>query len=164
MGRSAAVVALVVLVAFMAVLAWGVYNLAHFLILAAGSNGGPGWISTSSVPIWVCAVLLVLCCFGLVRAVTSYVTRGISFVFKFAQSDLVTIVLAVAVNIALLVLNGWATGQAIGAMENSGIPSYFTFANWFSVATFFLVLAGALIWIPRLGVYGENRLGQFDDN
>jgi hypothetical protein len=155
---------IVLLLLFMAVLAFGVYHLAGFLITVASSGkDAPEWINPQSVPVWVFAILVVVSILGVIRLLTSYITRTISFVFKFAQSDLVTIVLAVTVNIVLLFLNAWMTTQIIQWIQDSGFPSFFMFENWLSVAVMFCMLAGALVWIPRIGVYGENRLGQFDD-
>lgn len=142
----------------------GVYHLAAFLITGAHKWIEIDFISTHNPIAWIIAVLIILTLFSMLRVGTSYLGNIVKFVFKIAQSDIVTIILALVVNVLLLWLNTWITSNVIQFIEYTQIESFFTFKNPFSVMVMFIMLAGALIWIPRLGTYGENRLGQFDDN
>lgn len=154
-----AIVSIVLLVA-----AFGVYHLSKFFINSlARMENMPEFISTDSVPTWVITVILVVLALGLLRAATTYLANIVKFVFKIAQSDIVTIILAVVINAVLLFLNGWITLHVVQWITASPTPSFFTSDNIWSIIVMFCTLACSLVWMPRIGVYGENRLGQFDE-
>lgn len=71
--------------------------------------------------------------------------------------------IAFVINGVLMWINIWLTNSTIDLLERSGIDNFFTSGELFPKIVMFCTLAGALIWIPRVGTYGENRLGQFDD-
>jgi len=143
--------------------AFGVYHLSSFLINWASALGAPDFINTSSVPVWVVTVLVVVLVLGLMRSATTYLANIVKFVFKIAQSDIVTIILAVVVNIVLLMLNAWITTHVVSWISMTNVENFFDSDNFISNAVMFCTLASSLVWIPRIGTYGENRLGQFDD-
>ena len=153
------IVAIVLIVA-----AYGVYNLSKFFITWAAQSGAPEFINTSNVPTWIVTVLLVVLVLGLLRSATTYLANIVKFVFKIAQSDIVTIILAVVVNALLLFLNGWITTTVIGWINLTNVDNFFNNGGFLALATMFCMLACSLVWVPRIGVYGENRLGQFDDD
>lgn len=144
---------------------FGGYHISKFIIVwLADLMNAESWVNTSSVIAWVCSALLVLCIFGALRAITSTVSSLFKFVFKFAQSDIVTIILASGVNLLFMVFGGWLTFQTVTLIDKSGVGSFFDFGNPLSVFVLFYMFAGALIWIPRLGAYGENQIGAVLDN
>lgn len=147
----------------MVALVVGVYQLSKFFITALQTDTSPEWLSTNNVPVWIVTVLIVLSSLGVLRVISTYITKSVTFIFKIAQSDIVTVILAIVVNLAWLVLNGWLTFQIIGWIQSSKVESFYSFDNFLSIAVMFIMLAGTFIWIPKLGIYGENKLGQFDD-
>ena len=138
---------------------FGGYHASRFLILLSAHAFHADWIKTGNVIAWVLAALVLMVLFGGLRFVTSYISRLFRFIFKFAQSDVVTIVLAVGVNALFLVFGGWLTVQIITLIEVAPVDSFFKLTNFFSIAVMFCMLAGSLVWIPRLGLYGENQVG-----
>lgn len=154
-----AIVSIVLLIA-----AFGVYHLSKFFINSLASvENMPEFINTNSVPTWVVTIILVVLVLGLLRSATTYLANIVKFVFKIAQSDIVTIILAVVINAVLLFLNGWITLHVVQWIAASPTPSFFTSGSIWSIIVMFCTLASSLVWIPRIGTYGENRLGQFDD-
>lgn len=143
---------------------FGMYHFGKFVILWLEHLGAPDFINLSSIPVWIAVVILLFVLFGLLRTVAMYLANMAKFVFKIAQSDIVTVILAVAVNGILLFLNGWITTNTVKFIDSTGVENFFSTDNFLSVAVMFVMLACALIWIPRVGTYGENRLGQFDDD
>lgn len=115
-----------------------------------------------SVPMKIFLSLLIIGAIGALRYVVSAITGAVRKIFRIGQYDIVTIVTAVVINGVLLWLNTWITRSTIDLMEKSGVDNFFTNGGAFPYIVMFCTLAGALIWIPRVGVYGENRLGQFD--
>lgn len=138
---------------------FGGYHSSKFIILLTSDYFNSDWINTKNVMAWILSALAILAVFGILRFITSYISRLFSFVFKFAQSDIVTIVLASGVNVLFLTFGGWLTYQMISLMDKAPIQSFFQFSNPFSVFVLFYMFAGALIWVPRLGLYGENQIG-----
>lgn len=143
--------------------AFGVYHLSAFLINWASALGAPEFVNTQSVPVWVITILIVVLVLGLLRSATTYLANIVKFVFKIAQSDVVTIILAVVINIVLLMLNAWITTHTVNWISMTNVENFFDSNNFISNAVMFCTLASSLVWIPRIGTYGENRLGQFDD-
>ena len=138
--------------------ALGGYHLSRYTIFLLQHYLHLIWFSTTNPIAWIVAVVLLLLVFGALRYVTTFVSRLFRFVFRFAQSDVVTIVIAVGVNIIFLVLDYWLTSQTLHLMTLTQVPTWFMASNWISVATLFIMYAGALVWIPRTGVYGENSI------
>lgn len=143
---------------------FGMYHLGKFIILWFENLGAPDFVNLSNIPVWIAVILLLIIIFGLLRTVAMYLANMAKFVFKIAQSDIVTIILAIGVNGILLFLNGWITTNTVKFIDNTGVENFFSTDNFISIAVMFIMLACTLIWIPRIGTYGENRLGQFDDD
>lgn len=143
---------------------FGMYHLGKFIILWMEDLGAPDFVNLSNVPVWITVILILIVIFGLLRTVAMYLANMAKFVFKIAQSDIVTIILAIGVNGILLFLNGWITTNTVKFIDSTGVENFFSTSNFISVAVMFIMLACTLIWIPRIGTYGENRLGQFDDD
>lgn len=122
------------------------------------------WFNVHNPLGWIISVFAILFVLGVIRVVTTFIGSTVKFIFRIAQSDIITIILAVVVNGLLLVLNGWITYHIIQFITATGIDNFYNKDNTFSVIVMFCMLAAALIWVPRIGLYGENRLGQFDDN
>lgn len=144
--------------------ALGGYHLSKYIIFLLQHYLHLDWFSTTNPVAWIVAVVLLLLVFGALRYVTTFVSRLFRFVFRFAQSDVVTIVIAVGVNIIFLVLDYWLTSQTLHLMTLTHVPTWFMASNWLSVATLFIMYAGALVWIPRTGVYGENSIASAIDD
>ena len=144
--------------------ALGGYHLSRYTIFLLQHYLHLEWFSTTNPVAWIVAVVLLLLVFGALRYVTTFVSRLFRFVFRFAQSDVVTIVIAVGVNIIFLVLDYWLTSQTLHLMTLTQVPTWFMASNWLSVATLFIMYAGALVWIPRTGVYGENSIASAIDD
>lgn len=142
----------------------GGYYLSKFMILFTSDILDAEWINTRSVIAWLLSVVVVLLLFGALRLFTSYIARLFRFIFKFAQSDIVTIVLASGVNLLFMIFGGWLTHKVITVMTLSSVNTFFSFDNPLSVFIMFYMIGGALIWIPRLGAYGENQIGAVIDN
>lgn len=153
----------VLVAAVLIIAAFGVYHFSKFLINWAAQNESLSFINDTSVPVWIATVILVVLALGVMRYATTYVANIVKFVFKIAQSDIVTIILAVVINAVLLFLNGWITAHVVGWIDSTGVDSFYQSGSIWSVVVMFCMLACSFVWIPRLGVYGENRLGQFDD-
>ena len=143
---------------------FGMYHLGKFVILWMQSLGAPDFVNLSNVPVWIIVIFLLIVIFGLLRTVAMYLANMAKYVFKIAQSDIVTIVLAIGVNGILLFLNGWITTNTVKFIDSTGVENFFSMNNFISVIVMFIMLACTLVWIPRIGTYGENRLGQFDDD
>jgi hypothetical protein len=144
--------------------ALGGYHLSRYIIFLFQHYLHLEWFSTTNPVAWIVAVILLLLVFGALRYVTTFVSKLFRFVFRFAQSDVVTIVIAVGVNIIFLVLDYWLTSQTLHLMTLTQVPTWFIASNWISVATLFIMYAGALVWIPRTGVYGENSIASAIDD
>ena len=144
--------------------ALGGYHLSRYIIFLSQHYLNLDWFSTTNPAAWIVAVILLLLVFGALRYVTTFVSKLFRFVFRFAQSDVVTIVIAVGVNIIFLVLDYWLTSQTLHLMTLTQVPTWFMTSNWISVATLFIMYAGALVWIPRTGVYGENSIASAIDD
>jgi len=144
--------------------ALGGYHLSRYIIFLSQHYLNLDWFSTTNPAAWIVAVVLLLLVFGALRYVTTFVSKLFRFVFRFAQSDVVTIVIAVGVNIIFLVLDYWLTSQTLHLMTLTQVPTWFMTSNWISVATLFIMYAGALVWIPRTGVYGENSIASAIDD
>ena len=142
----------------------GGYHLSRYIIFLSQHYLHLEWFSTTNPVAWIVAVVLLLLVFGALRYVTTFVSRLFRFVFRFAQSDVVTIVIAVGVNIIFFVLDYWLTSQTLHLMTLTQVPTWFMASNWLSVATLFIMYAGALVWIPRTGVYGENSIASAIDD
>ena len=142
----------------------GGYHLGEFVILTLGYYLKMEWFNTSNLAAWVVSLLLLLLVFGALRYVTFFVFRLFRFVFRVAQSDVVTMVIASGVNIIFLMLDAWLTTQTINLMAYVPVPHYFVCSNWVSVVALFVMYAGALVWIPRTGVYGENTIASAIDD
>lgn len=142
----------------------GGYHLAEFGILTLGHYLQTGWFTTSNLAAWVISALLILLIFGAFRYVTFFVFRLFRFVFRFAQSDVVTLVVAGGANFIFLMLDAWLTSQTITLMSYVPVENWFTWSNWVSIAALFIMYAGALVWIPRTGIYGENAIGSAIDD
>ena len=160
-GKIALGVAIGVLVLAVAL---GGYHLSRYIIFLLQHYLHLAWFSTTNPVAWIVAVVLLLLVFGALRYVTTFVSRLFRFVFRFAQSDVVTIVIAIGVNIIFLVLDYWLTSQTLHLMTLTQVPTWFVVSNWLSVATLFIMYAGALVWIPRTGVYGENSIASAIDD
>ena len=144
--------------------ALGGYHLSRYIIFLSQHYLNLDWFSTTNPAAWIVAVVLLLLVFGALRYVTTFVSKLFRFVFRFAQSYVVTIVIAVGVNIIFLVLDYWLTSQTLHLMTLTQVPTWFMTSNWISVATLFIMYAGALVWIPRTGVYGENSIASAIDD
>lgn len=120
------------------------------------------WISRGNVIMWLVGAGVILAAFGTLRVITSYVFRVFGFVFRIAQNDVITVVVGLVANGLMLVLAGWITFHLVGAIGSTGVSEFYSHDNWFSFVPFFLLTAASVIWIPRVGVYGEAKLGQFD--
>ena len=144
--------------------ALGGYHLSRYIIFLLQHYLHLAWFSTANPVAWIVAVVLLLLVFGALRYVTTFISRLFRFVFRFAQSDVVTIVIAVGVNIIFLVLDYWLTSQTLHLMTLTQVPTWFVTSNWISVTTLFIMYAGALVWIPRTGVYGENSIASAIDD
>lgn len=142
----------------------GIYQFSKFLILLTSSRDLLSWVNLDNPLSWFLSVIIVLILFGTLRYIATFFTNLIRFIFKIAQYDVVTIIIAVIVNLAFLILNVWITNNIIKYISSTEINSFFETGNYFSYIVVFCMLAGAFIWIPRTGVYGENTLGQFDNN
>lgn len=143
----------------------GIYQLSKFGILYAfgRDEGSKPEEMLKNIPIWLLAVISVVIILGVLRMVSTYITKIVTFVFKIAQSDIITIILAVIINLAWLVLNIWITTNLIEIFTKTNVGSFYVTSNPMGYITMFLMLAATFIWIPRTGLYGENKLGQFDD-
>lgn len=160
-GKIALGIAIGILVLAVAL---GGYHLSRYIIFLFQHYLHLEWFSTTNPVAWIVAVILLLLVFGALRYVTTFVSKLFRFVFRFAQSDVVTIVIAVGVNIIFLVLDYWLTSQTLHLMTLTQVPTWFMASNWISVATLFIMYAGALVWIPRTGVYGENSIASAIDD
>lgn len=152
---------IIVIVAISAVLT--VYHGVHFGLDYADKTFHPEKSYKSSVPLMILIGLLILAVVGLLRYVVSSIVGFVRRIFRIGQYDTVTIVIAFVINGVLMWINIWLTNSTIDLLERSGIDNFFTSGELFPKIVMFCTLAGALIWIPRVGTYGENRLGQFDD-
>lgn len=142
----------------------GGYHLSLFLIDLMRSRMEWTWMSTHNPFAWIVSVLAVLALLGALRFITACAGKVFSFAFKFAQNDVVTMVIAAIVNILLIALNVWLTSQLMRFIVWSGVPSFYDPTHFFSRVVMFLMLMATLIWIPRTGRYGENGLGAAIDN
>lgn len=144
--------------------ALGGYHLSRYIIFLLQHYLHLEWFSTANPVSWIAAVVLLLLVFGALRYVTTFVSKLFRFVFRFDQSDVVTIVIVVGADIIFLVLDYWLTSQTLHLMTLIQVPTWFMSSNWLSVATLFIMYAGALVWIPKTGVYGENSIASAIDD
>lgn len=142
---------------------FGGYHLVRFLIDWSAATFSANWITASSVPVWIVCIVILLLGFAILRTLTTYLAKLLKYVFKIAQSDVVTVILACVANVLLSLLNGWISYHLLRWIDSSGIDSFYSLSNPVSAVVMFLMLLGALVWTPRIGVYGENKLGQFDE-
>lgn len=131
---------------------------------AQNQSWAPSWVSLSSIPAWIVAVVLLMCVFAALRSVATVLWRLVRDAFKSTQSDTATVVLAVFFDAAMCVVAGWLTSVVVPAMSRSGWTQFFAQNVRWATCLMFCAFAASLVWIPRVGVYGENQLGQFDDD
>lgn len=156
----AVVLVLVVLVcAFVAV-----WSGSEFLVLIARDLLKIPGADPSSIPIRVLAVFVVLALLGVVRYLVSYVTDFVRKIFRIGQFDVVTIVIACVVNGLIMWLNTWLSSVLIDGFKQSNVENFLSSGSPLAWWVVFGTLTGTMLWIPRLGMYGENKLGRFDSD
>lgn len=118
------------------------------------------WFKPSLVG-WFTVILVSLVALAFLRFLSLYLVRLVNFAFKVAQSDTVTVILAITVNGLFAVLAYYIAPYVIGFLARTTDPFY-TQPTLVTTGVVFMALFSAVLWVPRIGVYGENQFGQFD--
>ena len=124
------------------------------------------WIGgISPTLLFILCLVAVLIGLAMVRSLFTVIVRSVSFAFKFAQSDVVTVALALIINVLLLLLDFYFVSHLFTWTPTwgAGVTDFFSGRAFWAPFVVFVTFAAVMVWIPRTGLYGENRLGQFDD-
>lgn len=143
----------------------GGYHLPIFLMdLIQKYAGYQDWLANREVLAWVVTgVILIGVFFGL-RYASQTIAEVVKSIFKIGQYDVVTMIIAIAINVLFMMLAGWMTHHIMNFIDSTQIPSFFEKDNFFSTLVMFTIISGSMIWFPRTGDrYSENKFGQIEN-